>query len=152
MFDAVGATGSLMCQLVYFRGLGECRASPFVPDAAALKLLMTRHRLPRRPYPDRQGADACAESRRRGHKVNALVFIGDAMEETIDDLAEKAGGLGLLGVPVFVFQEGHDSAAPRRRSGKSRGCPSGLGSDLIGGLPRLLRDCFRRLRSSRRAG
>ena len=44
-------------------------------------------------------------------KVNALVYIGDAMEENVDDLAEKAGRLGLLGVPVFVFQEGHDPGA-----------------------------------------
>ena len=28
-----------------------------------------------------------------------------------DDLAEKAGSLGLRGVPVFVFQEGHDPGA-----------------------------------------
>ena len=41
-------------------------------------------------------------------KINALVYIGDAMEESIDNLAEKAGRLGLLGVPVFVFQEGQD--------------------------------------------
>ena len=34
MFDAVGKAGALSVQLVYFRGLGECRASKFV----------TRHR------------------------------------------------------------------------------------------------------------
>jgi hypothetical protein len=28
MFDAVGKAGSLGVQLVYFRGLGECQASP----------------------------------------------------------------------------------------------------------------------------
>lgn len=46
-------------------------------------------------------------------KVNALVYIGDAMEEDIDDLAQKAGSLGLHGVPVFVFQEGHDPGAEK---------------------------------------
>ena len=35
------------------------------------------------------------------------------MEEKIDDLAEKAGNLGLHGVPVFVFQEGRDGVAER---------------------------------------
>ena len=35
------------------------------------------------------------------------------MEENIDELAEKAGSLGLRGVPVFVFQEGHDAGAER---------------------------------------
>ena len=37
MFDAVGKAGALSVQLVYFRGLGECRASQFVADTDALK-------------------------------------------------------------------------------------------------------------------
>jgi len=43
--------------------------------------------------------------------VRAVVFVGDAMEEAVDDLCARAGELGLLKVPVFMFQEGHDSAA-----------------------------------------
>src|ERR1700710_3201892 len=43
--------------------------------------------------------------------VRALVFVGDAMEESVDELCAKAGELGLLKVPVFMFQEGHDPAA-----------------------------------------
>ena len=39
-------------------------------------------------------------------KVNALVFIGDAMEESIDLLADAAGQLGIRGVPAFMFHEG----------------------------------------------
>ena len=46
-------------------------------------------------------------------RVQALVYVGDAMEEAIDDLAAAAGELGLLGVPAFVFQEGHDAVAER---------------------------------------
>jgi hypothetical protein len=34
--------------------------------------------------------------------------VGDAMEETVDDVCAKAGELGLHGVPAFVFQEGND--------------------------------------------
>jgi hypothetical protein len=49
----------------------------------------------------------------RGAKVNALVFVGDAMEEKIDELGRLAGELGLLGVPVFVFHEGGDEVAGR---------------------------------------
>jgi hypothetical protein len=44
-------------------------------------------------------------------KVNACVYIGDAMEEPIDDLAAVAGEIGLMGVPVFMFQEGGDPHA-----------------------------------------
>jgi hypothetical protein len=47
------------------------------------------------------------------HKVGVLVFVGDALEEKIDDLAAKAGELGLLGVKAFVFQEGSDRAVER---------------------------------------
>ena len=43
--------------------------------------------------------------------MQALVFVGDAMEEPIDDLCAAAGELGLLGVPAFMFQEGGDPVA-----------------------------------------
>ena len=56
-------------------------------------------------------AHALKETQRE--KVGALVYIGDAMEERLDDLAAKAGDLGLRGVPVFVFQEGRDRVAER---------------------------------------
>jgi len=41
--------------------------------------------------------------------VRAMVFVGDAMEENVDELCTKAGELGLLKVPVFMFQEGRDA-------------------------------------------
>jgi cytosine/adenosine deaminase-related metal-dependent hydrolase len=43
--------------------------------------------------------------------VRAVVFVGDAMEEQVDELCAKAGELGMLKVPVFMFQEGHDETA-----------------------------------------
>ena len=46
-------------------------------------------------------------------KVQALVFVGDCVEENVDRLCHLAGELGLLGVPVFMFQEG---AEPRTKS------------------------------------
>ena len=45
--------------------------------------------------------------------MRALVFVGDAMEESVDELCAKAGELGLLKVPAFMFQEGHDADAER---------------------------------------
>jgi mannose/fructose/N-acetylgalactosamine-specific phosphotransferase system component IIB len=39
-------------------------------------------------------------------KVQALVFVGDALEEDPDALSRDAGELGRLGVPAFMFQEG----------------------------------------------
>src|SRR5262249_21696739 len=46
-------------------------------------------------------------------KVSVLVFVGDALEENIDRLAAIAGELGLLGVRVFIFQEGRDQQVER---------------------------------------
>jgi len=41
-------------------------------------------------------------------KVAVLVFVGDAMEEPLDELCARAGELGLHNVKAFMFQEGHD--------------------------------------------
>jgi hypothetical protein len=56
-------------------------------------------------------AHARRESERT--KVNAVVYVGDCMEEEIDELSERAGELGILGVPVFLFQEGREPKAER---------------------------------------
>jgi hypothetical protein len=110
MFRETAAIGGLDVQLAYYRGLAECRASRWVSDARQLGALMERidcrggHTQIRKIL-----AHTLDESEKR--KVQALVFVGDAMEEPIDDLCAAAGKLGLLGVPVFVFQEGHDPVA-----------------------------------------
>jgi hypothetical protein len=44
-------------------------------------------------------------------KVSAVVYVGDCMEERVDSLCDSAGELGLLGVPMFMFQEGRDPDA-----------------------------------------
>jgi hypothetical protein len=46
-------------------------------------------------------------------RVSALVYIGDAMEENIDEIADAAGRMGLNRIPTFIFQEGHDQTAER---------------------------------------
>lgn len=112
MFDAVGKAGALSVQLVYFRGLGECRSSGFVTDTGALKKLMTRIEC-RSGHTQIGKVLSHALKQAASAKIDALVYIGDAMEENIDDLAEKAGSLGLRGTPVFVFQEGHDPGAEK---------------------------------------
>lgn len=112
MFDAVGKTGRLEVQLVYFRGFGECRSSKFVADTGKLKDLMVKIDC-RGGHTQIGKVLSHAITETEAQKVNALVYIGDAMEEEIDDVAEKAGRLGLKGVPVFLFQEGHDPSAER---------------------------------------
>ena len=46
-------------------------------------------------------------------KVAVLVFIGDAMEESLDELCAGAGELGLRNVKAFMFQEGYDQVCER---------------------------------------
>jgi hypothetical protein len=112
MFAAVKEVGGLDVQLLYFRGTSECRASKWVSDPEALARLM-------RSVTCEGGltqigkvlSHALDESRRR--KVHALVYVGDSMEENVDALCARAGELALLGVPVFLFQEGTDETAAR---------------------------------------
>jgi hypothetical protein len=44
-------------------------------------------------------------------RTDALVFVGDCMEEDIDELCQLAGVLGIHGVPAFMFHEGGDARA-----------------------------------------
>ena len=84
-------------------------------------------------------------------RVNALVYIGDAMEEDVDALADKAGHLGLKGVPVFVFQEG--TRAGRRAGLQGDRAPVERGMVPFSIRPRQppLPACCRRWPSMRRA-
>jgi hypothetical protein len=110
MFREAASTGGLDIQLVYFRGLGECAASPWLAHSDKLAALMTR--IDCRGGHTQIGkvfSHAVKENDRQ--RVQALVFVGDAMEESIDALCAKAGELGLRGVPVFMFQEGGDAVA-----------------------------------------
>jgi hypothetical protein len=110
MFREAAAIGGLDIQLVYFRGLNECRASGWVASGERLADLMGRIScVGGHTQIGKVLAHARAEHGRQ--RVQALVFVGDAMEEPIDDLCATAGELGILGVPAFMFQEGHDPVA-----------------------------------------
>ena len=110
MFREAAAIGGLDVQLVYFRGLTECRASPWVSQPDRLAELMTRIDC-RGGHTQIRKVVAHARRESEKAKVQALVFVGDAMEEKLDDLCQAAGELGLLGVPAFMFQEGYDPVA-----------------------------------------
>jgi hypothetical protein len=109
MFREATAVGRLELQLVFYRGVGECRSSRWIADSTELAKTMSQI--------------LCSAGRTQIEKilthtqketkllrVSALVFVGDAMEENSDILAREAGELGRLGVPAFMFQEGHDRA------------------------------------------
>jgi hypothetical protein len=46
-----------------------------------------------------------ARNENQRQQVNALVLVGDAFEESVDEVCIEARGLG---VPCFLFQEGDD--------------------------------------------
>jgi len=110
MFREAAKTGGLDIQLVYFRGLGECAASAWVAGSEKLAELMSRIDC-RGGHTQIGKVLGHARQECARQKVQAMVFVGDAMEEKIDDLCQAAGELGLLGVPVFMFQEGSDTVA-----------------------------------------
>lgn len=112
MFAEAASLGGLEIQLCFYRGYGEFNYSPWYTKSADLLKRMTgvfclggltqirkvlRH--------------AIKETKKK--KVQALVFVGDSMEEDVDALCHLAGQLGILGVPVFVFHEGNDPRAGR---------------------------------------
>jgi hypothetical protein len=107
MFGTVASIGGLNVQLVYYRDLSECRSSRWVSDTNELTRLMTRIEC-------RAGSTQIGKILTHANRqtkllqVSALVFVGDAMEESPDTLAHEAGELGRLKVPVFMFQEGQN--------------------------------------------
>lgn len=112
MFDTVAKTGGLDVQLLYFRGFGECQASKWVSDAKSMANLMTGIQC-RGGQTQIGKVFAHIRKEQKKRKIDAVIYVGDAMEEDVDRLAHRAGEVGLLGCPMFIFQEGHDSRAER---------------------------------------
>lgn len=112
MFLETEALGGLDVQLCYYRGFREFHAAPWLGSSAEL-LTQMRGVLCAGGMTqiERVLNHTAAESRQK--KVDALVFVGDCMEENIDHLCHLAGELGILGVPAFMFHEGDDPAAER---------------------------------------
>lgn len=107
MFSVADGMEGLAVQLVYFRGLGECRASRWTRQSGELARLMQKI--------DCRGGRtqigkvlSHARDEAGKERVDALVYIGDAMEENVDRLCVTAGELGLRKVPCFMFHEGRD--------------------------------------------
>jgi hypothetical protein len=102
MFEEAAKIGGLDVQLVYYRGADEVRHSSWFSDAHELVSRMNMIKCA-------AGATKIARVLRhiRGEnereRVNAAIFVGDAVEEIPGELYDAAAGLS---VPVFMFQEG----------------------------------------------
>jgi hypothetical protein len=140
MFAETSRIGGLDVQLVFFRGFNECRASKWVSEPKALAKLMTTVDC---RGGNTQIARALSHVKKqiKNTKVNAVIYVGDAMEENIDALCQSAGEIGLCGTPIFAFQEGDDHNAERafREMAKlSRGAYFKLNEQSAGMLRELL--------------
>ncbi|MDP6120583.1 MAG: VWA domain-containing protein [Rhodospirillales bacterium] len=110
MFGATTSLGGLEIQLAFYRGFGEFRVSPWTAQSAELLERMTSvFCLAGETQLRKVLRHAINETGKQ--KVNALVFVGDCLEEDVDEVGHVAGELGLVGVPAFMFQEGADPIA-----------------------------------------
>jgi hypothetical protein len=132
MFEAVSQVGGLQVQLVWYRGQGEFKASRWFATAAPLKQYMVQVRCAGGLTQIQRVLDhAALESKQ--HPINALVFVGDCVEESPAELYTRGGQLALLGIPVFSFHEGGElgaAAVLRELSSLTGGayCPFDQGS------------------------
>lgn len=110
MFNETAALGGLEIQMAFYRGFGEFQASSWTDNQKALLRLMTSVTcLAGETQITKVLRQAINETKKK--KVNALVFVGDSVEEDVDQLGAVAGELGLLGVPAFMFHEGDNPVA-----------------------------------------
>lgn len=112
MFAQTATLGGLDVQLAYYRGYKDFRATPWISTSADLIPYMTRVRcLGGQTQVERLLRYAVRETTKQ--RINALVFVGDCLEEDIDQVCAVAGELGVLGVPCFMFHEGFEPTASR---------------------------------------
>lgn len=110
MFEETAALGALSMQVAFFRGYKEFKATGWTTNSTALTKSMSKvkclggHTQIQRVLKHTLSSNA-------EKPVNALIYIGDCAEEDADSLCHLAGKLGLVKVPVFVFQEGYEPNA-----------------------------------------
>jgi hypothetical protein len=107
MFREAASAGGLDLQLVYYRGLNECRASRWISDSAQLANTMSKIMCRSGETQIGRILDHTAKETKL-LPVSALIFVGDAFEEKEDTIIPAAHELGRLGVRAFMFQEGDD--------------------------------------------
>lgn len=112
MFEATEDLGGLDVQLCYYRGHHEFEISPWCSHGSDLLQRMTAVSC-RAGQTQIEKVLRHARDETRHQRVNALVFVGDSMEESVDRLGALAGELGVLGVPLFLFHEGRNAVAAR---------------------------------------
>jgi hypothetical protein len=112
MFKATATLGGLDIQLCYYRGFGEFKATQWLSSSTELLKHMASVSC-QGGYTQIEKVLDQTIKQTKLNKVQALVFVGDCMEEDVDKLCHLAGELAMLGVPAFLFHEGTDPVAQR---------------------------------------
>ncbi len=108
MFRVTDSLGGLDIQLCYYRGFNEFHAGQWCDKPGQLLSDMSKTRcLGGHTQIAKVLEHLMVEHRKQ--PIQTAVFVGDAMEENPDTLCQLAGKLGVLGIPLFVFQEGYDA-------------------------------------------
>ncbi len=108
MFSATDSLGGLTVQLCYYRGFNEFHSSGWCEQTSQLLAEMSRARcLGGHTQIRKVLSHLLTENNRQ--KIQAAVFVGDAIEEDADELCQQAGKLGVLGIPLFMFHEGNNA-------------------------------------------
>jgi len=140
MFTEANGIGELDVQLVFFRGYNECKSSAWLNNPIDLVRLMTSVTC----LAGRTQVERVLQHAIRGSNdapIDALVYVGDSMEESVDRIGELAGQLKLINLPLFIFQEGHDigtSEAFRQFARLSGGAYCSFDNNSAGQLGKLL--------------
>lgn len=112
MFESASALGGIEIQLCYYQGADLFYAGSWCASTDHLRREMAAAYC-EAGYTQIGRVLRHAEAEAGSRRVNAVVFVGDCMEEHEDELAAAAGRLGIRNVPVFMFQEGNDTVAAR---------------------------------------
>ncbi|MBU2713226.1 VWA domain-containing protein [Zooshikella harenae] len=110
MFLETAALGKLAVQLCYYHGYRAFHTSPWLTNTQALLAEMQKVQCLGGQTQIGRVLNHGLALTQQG-ELNAIVFVGDCLEEPVDTLAELAGQLKLKSVPLFIFQEGHDAHA-----------------------------------------
>ncbi len=110
MFEETASLGSLSMQVAFFRGFGEFKATPWTTKSNALTGPMSRVQCLGGHTQIEKVLKHALKTNEKS-KINAVIYIGDCMEEDPDQLCHLAGQLGLVNTPVFIFQEGYEPRA-----------------------------------------
>ena len=141
MFSSTQALGGLQVQLSYFRGFGEFYASQWFQDSSSILKKMSGIHCHAGATQIKRLLKHVLQENKSG-KIHSVVFIGDAMEENVDILCQLAGEMGMLNIPLFVFQERNDPIAQRafmEMARLSKGAFSHFDSASVAELKDLLR-------------